>query len=259
MLELQKDIIYGPILSRRLGKSLGINLLPTHIKLCSLNCSYCQYGWTQQQISEAGDLRRALPSVNEVVLAVLKALTHINEIDYITFSGNGEPTLHPDFAEIVDEIVQIRNEMRPRVKIALLSNSTTCHRLAIRKAIEKIDLPIMKLDAGTAKTFNKLNHGIPPVTYETVLQGLKALNKYVIQSMFVQGRVNNSTDSEIESWIKRLQELRPMYVQIYTLDRPPASESIEPVPLDRLQKIAERVKKYTGLDAFVYNNGKLKK
>lgn len=254
LLKLQRGIVYGPIESRRLGRSLGINLLPTSFKMCSLNCSYCQYGWTSRQTNSGKDYREQLPSIQEVVLALRKAFVIHEDFDYITFSGNGEPTLHPDFLEIVDTVQTIKAHFRPEAKLAILSNSTTCVDSVIREALKKIDLPIMKLDVGNEQAFKRMNHGIPPVTLESIVEGLKSLKKFVIQSMFVKGKIDNSSDWEVKSWIKRLRELRPSWVQIYSLDRGTASDHIQKVEKNRLNDIAKLAERMTGLRVEVFGN-----
>lgn len=251
-LDLQKGIIYGPVLSRRLGRSLGVNLLPVTFKLCSLNCSYCQYSWTSELSNNGRDFRQYLPSVKEIEIAIKQAFTQKDDFDYLTFSGNGEPTLHPDFPEIVDLCQKIKSEYSPEVKLAILSNSTTCWKPRIRAALEKIDLAMMKLDAGNEYIFKKLNHGKPPITLERIVAGIKGLTKYVIQSMFVQGAVNNSSDFEVQSWLDRLKELNPLSVQIYSIDRGTASETLQKVELHRLNEIAALVKKTMRVKVEVY-------
>jgi wyosine [tRNA(Phe)-imidazoG37] synthetase (radical SAM superfamily) len=252
LLKLQKRIVYGPIESRRLGRSLGINLSPTTFKLCSLNCSYCQYGWTKSQTNDGKEYKNKLPNLQEVVLSLREAFSVHKDFEYITFSGNGEPTLHPDFPEIVDVVLAMRAHFWPHVKLAILSNSTTCGTPDIRKTLEKLDLPIMKLDVGNEQAFKRMNHGMPPVTLEGIVAGLKSLNKFVIQTMFVRGKIDNSSDWEVKSWIKRLEELKPLWVQIYTLDRGAASEQLERVELSRLNEIAQMAEAITGVQVEVY-------
>lgn len=252
LLKLQRGIIYGPVHSRRLGRSLGINLMPITFKLCSLNCPYCQYGWTKNQTDGGQDYRDQLPSMAEIVSALRHRLLVNKDLDYITFSGNGEPTLHPDFPEIVDVVQAMSTHYRPLVKLAILSNSTTCGDSQIKKALEKIDLPIMKLDVGNERAFRRINHGIPPVTLESIVKRLKALGKFVIQSMFVQGKIDNSSEHEVKSWIKRLQELKPLWVQIYTIDRGTANEQLEKVEISRLKEIALMAERMTGLQVEIY-------
>ena len=231
---------------------MGINLLPTSFKLCSLNCSYCQYGWTKELTNNAEKYIGHLPSVPEISQELRQALKSLTELDYITLSGNGEPTLHPDFSEIIDAIFEIREKLMPALKIAGLSNSTTCWQPKTRQALKKIELPIMKLDVGNESAFNRMNHGPPPVTFSEVMKGLRAFEDIAIQTMFVRGRVDNSTDSEVMSWTERLVEINPLWVQIYSLDRSPASKQLKKVDNPRLQEIANMAKEMTGLLIEVY-------
>lgn len=252
MIELQKDIVYGPVRSRRLGLSLGINLMPVTVKVCSMNCCYCQYGWTAKVTDNGTEFRALFPSLPEIRTALETALSGETPFDYVTFSGNGEPTLHPDFPEIVSLVHRMIARRRPAVRLALLSNSATCANPGVRQALDSIDLPIMKLDAGTERMFKKMNHGPPPLTLQNIVDGLKSLRRCVIQTMFVQGAVDNSTDSEVASWIVRLREIKPAWVQIYSLDRAPANQKLATVPLKRLQQIAGMTESATGLEIEVF-------
>lgn len=254
VLALQPAIIYGPVQSRRLGRSLGINLLPTSEKICSLNCSYCQYGWTDTVLPDSNGYgyHSLFPSPQSVILAVRDVLKYDHHFDFITFSGNGEPTLHPYFPQIVKMVLELKNTYRSDIQLALLSNSTTAIDPRIHHAFECIDLPIMKLDVGNERAFKRLNRGKRPVTYQRVIDGLTSLKRYVIQTMFVKGRVSNSTDAEVESWIQQLQQLRPEWVQVYSLDRGTADQRLQKVELPHLKEIAQRAQTRTGLTVEVY-------
>ena len=140
LLPLQSGILYGPVNSRRLGKSLGVNLMPGSYKLCSFNCVYCHYGWTKEQAVDFSKYHKDLPAIDEVVKSVAQALKSPREFDFLTFSGNGEPTLYPHFAELVEEVASLRNKYRPKVKVALLSNSTGLARESILLAYQKSTL-----------------------------------------------------------------------------------------------------------------------
>lgn len=251
LLQLQPDIIYGPVRSRRLGLSLGLNLLPLSYKLCSMNCHYCQYGWTARLTNEATDCRD-LPSPAAVTHAVEEVLQAGQAFDYLTFSGNGEPTLHPDFPRIVDAIVKLRTAHQAKFKLALLSNGTTAGKQELQETLGKIDLPIMKLDAGNARMFKKINHPARLVRYEDVIRGLRSLQGIVIQTMFVRGSVDNSTDDEVAAWIDRLREIEPLWVQMYSLDRGTADHRLKQVPRARLEQIAARASLATGLKIDVF-------
>lgn len=253
---LQSRIIYGPVCSRRLGASLGINLLPNGYKLCSFNCIYCQYGWTTKPTLTLNDHGQNLPRPAEVSAALeaflQRAAKRKNRIDCITFSGNGEPTLHPDLAEIVAVAKRLRDRYLPRAKLAILSNSSTVGRAEVREALDMMDLKLMKLDAGTEDLIRRLNAPAPPFYLGEVVAGLKSLKDVILQSMFVQGRLSNTDPDSVEYWLEKVREIRPTLVQIYTLDRPPAEKRLWKVNPPTLQWIASQVRWRAGVPAEVY-------
>ena len=157
LLPLQVDILYGPVNSRRLGRSLGINLMPGAYKLCSFNCVYCHYGHTDIKSLSAD--ARDVPWSREVLREVEVALRKYPDIDTITFSGNGEPTLHPAFAKIATAVSELRDSIAPNVRLALFSNATTAHLAHVREALALFDLPMLKLDAGDPGTLAAINRG----------------------------------------------------------------------------------------------------
>lgn len=170
-LSLQRGVIYGPVDSRRLGRSLGINLLPTGYKLCAFDCIYCEYGRTKALTTKAKG--GPFPTVGVVLRKVEEALRQVPDLKYATFSGNGEPTLHPHFDALVEGVVHLRDEIRPEVKSAILSNSALVGKEEIREALVKLDLRIMKLDAGDPLTWRAINRPAPSLDFETVVAGLK--------------------------------------------------------------------------------------
>jgi len=256
LLELQRGIIYGPIDSRRLGDSLGLNIMPTNYKLCPFNCVYCHYGWTDKQALDIIDQLRDLPTAKQVGEALRASLEEMArrdaKPDYITFSGNGEPTVHPYFSEVVEIVRAVRDQLVPAIRVALLSNSTTLQNPAVRAAIKRIDLPIMKLDAGTEELFQKVNRPVSSITLEKIVSGLKQLDDFVTQTVFMSGTVDNATDQAVESWIKTVGEVRPREAQIYTVDRWPADPGLEKVDKERLHEIAELAQEKTGVTVVVY-------
>jgi len=247
VLQLQAGIIYGPINSRRLGRSLGINLLPYDYKLCSFDCVYCHYGRTDVKTLSPEENR--FPSVEQVLDAVEEALRTYPDVDYITFSGNGEPTLHPHFPAIASAVCHLRDELRPDVKLAILSNSTTVHLAHIREALILFDAPIMKLDAGDPTTLARINHPASAVELEHIIEGLEKIPGLIIQSVLIDGKVTNVKGEPFEAWLSALSEIRPAQVQIYSTDRPVPEAGVERVPPSALQRIAGEVKKRTGLQA----------
>jgi len=258
VLQLQTDVIYGPINSRRLGRSLGVNLLPSDCKLCSFDCVYCHYGRTDVKTLLPAESR--FPSVDQVLNAVEEALRTYPDVDYITFSGNGEPTLHPHFPTIASAVCHLRDELRPDVKLAILSNSTTVHLPHIRKALTVFDAPIMKLDAGDPTTLASINRPASAVELGHIVEGLKEIPSaslracpgLIIQSVLIDGKVTNVKGEPFEAWLAALSEIRPARVQIYSTDRPVPEAGVERVPPSALQRIAREIERRVGLQVNAY-------
>lgn len=253
---VKEDLIYGPLVSRRLGRSLGVNLLGAGDKVCSFNCRYCQCGWTAQPIRPDIESVVELPSCTQVAEALKARLQGLHRervlIDAITFSGNGEPTLHPELQAIVDAASGLRDSYAPNAKLAMLSNSSTIHRPEVRAALQGIDLKLMKLDAGTEKLARRINLPAPGWDFATMLQGLATLNGVILQTMFVWGRAANTAPSAIREWSDRVAEIRPRGVHIYTVDRVPADSGVRPVAREILGSIAEYAHKRTHVPIEVY-------
>jgi wyosine [tRNA(Phe)-imidazoG37] synthetase (radical SAM superfamily) len=247
LMPLHEGIVYGPVRSRRLGRSLGINLTPAHLKLCSFNCSYCQYGWSEhsRRASEPGF--EHWPSAATVAKAVAVALRSIaaqnDRVDRLTLAGHGEPTMHPKFREVVAALKKVRDELAPGVPIAVLSNASTLERADVCAALAELDERYMKLDAGDTATLRSVNGS--PLSIEQLVGGLKKVPDIVIQAMFVKdrtGRVDNTGDLTVINWVGALDRIRPKAVQIYTIDRTPAFPYLQPVAPARLREIVQRVR-----------------
>ena len=245
LLQLQPGIIYGPVDSRRLGRSLGVNLLPNDRKVCSFDCIYCHYGRTDVRTLEPDG--PGFPSVDEALAAIGEGLHAHPDIDYLTFSGNGEPTLHPDFPEIAAGARRLLDEMRPDVQLAILSNATTVHDPRVRGALALFDVPIMKLDAGDPEILASINRPISSVRLSDIIAGLKGLPNLIIQAVMVDGRVTNARGAAFEAWLSALGELQPVQVQIYSTDRPVPEAGVERVDPDALRGIAREIEGRTGL------------
>lgn len=242
-LPLQSGPVYGPVQSRRIGVSLGINISPTESKYCSFNCVYCHYGWTKVQTLEpTPEFKMEIPDVEELAEALELYLIDRELLDYITFSGNGEATLHPEFGKAVDVVLGFRNRCAPQAKTAILSNSSTVHREDVRRNLLKLDRRIMKLDAGDEQTFRQINRAPAELKLSDLITGLKALGDFEIQTIFLEGRVSNSTAKAVKSWLKIMLDLRPKSVQIYTLVRPPADAELKAVSPGRMQEIYQQAK-----------------
>lgn len=247
-LKLQPDIIYGPVRSRRLNWSLGLNNLPFNYKLCSFNCVYCQYGWTPVCAIDVADRLDDFPTVSDFSAELEAALRASREtINNITFSGNGEPTLHPRFEEMVDIARKLRDEYFPEARIGILSNSSTVAVDQVQRGLAKLDFRIMKLDVGSEEAFRSINRPCPGVDYQAIVHGLKSLAGVTLQAMFVAGKLQNSDDAAVSEWIERVGEIKPLTVQIYSLHRPPAASSLAEVPRERLEEIAARTEAATGV------------
>ena len=242
------DIIFGPVKSRRLGVSLGINLLPTKRKICNFNCIYCECGWTR-------DIEKAishLPSRDQVYkaleLKLLEMTVKRKAPDVITYAGNGEPTLHPDFPGIIDDSISLRNKYFPKSKIAVLSNSTTIKNPLIKAALLKVDMNILKLDSAFESTLKIFNQPRIPVKIEDLIENLVSFNgKVIIQTLFLRGHYNNividnTTQQEIDAWLKAIKRINPSEVMIYTISRDtPEGSQLKKVPVRELRRIAELV------------------
>jgi wyosine [tRNA(Phe)-imidazoG37] synthetase (radical SAM superfamily) len=252
MLSLQRGIIYGPVPSRRLGKSLGINISPVAYKLCSFNCVYCHYGWTKAHTRDATPYLSDLPSAGDVEAALKSVLNSVPQPDYITFSGNGESTLHPDFSDIVERVSFVRDSMAPAAGLALISNSSCADSVEVRKAMRLIDLKMMKLDCGNEESFNRFNGPCAGITFDGILESLIGLSDIVIQAMMVKGDDGNFTEESESSWSASVSRVRPLWVQLYSIDGPTPGKQIEPAPRQELLEMAERCQRATGVKIRVY-------
>lgn len=246
-LPLQRGILYGPVASRRLGRSLGVNLSPCRRKLCSFDCVYCHYGRSERLTTDPAPFVADLPSVDEVLAALGAALAGPIELDVVTFSGNGEPTLHPDFREIVDGAVELRDRHRPGTPLALLTNSSLLGDREAREAVSRLDLAICKLDAGTEEVFRAINRPVDGLDLEGVVEGLKAMKGIVLQTLLVDGEPGNVSAEAMNAYLDRVREIGPREVQIYSIDRPVASRRLLKVPPEELTRIAEMAEEHTGV------------
>jgi len=250
LLGLKGEITYGPVNSRRLGRSLGINLMPGRRKVCNLDCRYCQYGRTG--CLQAGPCVDGLPAVGEIVEAVAERLARLDQPPaWLTFSGNGEPTLHPGFPDLVDRINRLRDSLCPEARTAVLSNSTTAGRPEVRAVLGRLDLPVMKLDCGDEQSFRAFNRTTAGVSYQDIVRGLGALEGLTVQSLLAAGPVGNASPEQLAGLEQRLVQLAPDMVQVYTLDRSPADARLRPVEPAVLERLAQRLRE-AGVQARAY-------
>lgn len=249
--------IFGPIHSRRLGTSLGINLSPADGKVCSFDCLYCEAGFNSQGAGKAGlpDEKRVMADLE----AKLKEMRDSGEnLDVITFSGNGEPTLHPEFPEIVDGVLALRDEYFPKAKVSVLTNSTRIFTPAVAEALKKVDNNILKLDSGIEETMRLIDRpNDPGFTVERTVEALRQFaGTGIIQTMILRGShdgrpVDNTTPEEIEALVRAYNEIRPASVMIYSLDRSTPEEKLVKVEKEELEEIASRIREATKLPVTV--------
>jgi wyosine [tRNA(Phe)-imidazoG37] synthetase (radical SAM superfamily) len=245
VLPLERGIVYGPVISRRLGVSLGVNLLPTRVKTCSFDCVYCHYGCTH--VKSIDPPVADMPWPQEVERALEAALRRYHSVDSLTFSGNGEPTLHPAFAEIAKTACQLRDRYAPHVRLALFSNSSTVHRQSVQAVLPVFDVAMLKLDAGDPRTMAAINRPADGVRWEVIAHGLRAAQGIHVQSVLVGGSVCNTRGEAFHAWVTALAAIRPARVHIYSTEYPVAEAGVERILPYELAHIAEAVTRRTGL------------
>ena len=242
------SIVYGPIHSRRLGISLGMNLFPTDGKLCTFDCIYCECGYNKDHRPHEKMPRRE--EVREALTRKLDEMRADGKVpDVITFAGNGEPTMHPDFAGIIDDTIAIRNQHCPSAKIAVLSNSTMLGKEDVFQALCKIEDNIMKLDSVLDKRIRQINvPNQPSFCFAELLKNLcRFEGKVIIQTMFLHGErdgepVDNLGEEEVAGWIAALKQIRPKQVMIYTIDRATPLQTLRKATKEELDAIAARAR-----------------
>ena len=238
--------VYGPIRSRRLGMSLGINLMPNDGKICSFDCLYCEAGFNAQ-----GPGKDGVPSREAVKKQLRHKLMEMKQegqtLDVITFSGNGEPTLHPEFKKVVEDVLRLRTEFFPDAKVSVLSNSTMAGKPAVAEALLKVDNNILKLDSAMPHTFRVLNRPTSPNCLpEGVIADLKRFKgQCVVQTIMIRGeydgeRFDNTTDEELDALLSAYLEIGPREVMLYSIDRKTPAENLEKVSKEELEQIAQR-------------------
>jgi len=246
MTSLFDDIIFGPVRSRRLGLSLGVNLLPTESKLCSFDCIYCECGWNADHKGLRRFNRRE--EVRERLSARLTEMAGAGTPpDVITFAGNGEPTMHPDFEGVIDDTIALRDRLCPSARVSVLSNATQIGREDVRRALLKVDNNILKLDSAFDETVRLMNLPSGSYTVARTVELMKLFEgRLIVQTMFLRGThggrtIDNTTDREVEAWLDLVREISPRRVMVYSLDRDTPCPTLEKVPKTELEAIARRV------------------
>lgn len=251
------DTVFGPIHSRRLGTSLGVNLSPRDGKVCTFDCLYCEAGYNAQGAGTSG-----LPSRAEVAAlleARLKRMSEAGErLDVITFSGNGEPTVNPDFPGIIDDTLRLRDKYYPQVRVSVLTNSTMLDREVVAEALARVDNAILKLDSAIDSTIRALDRPVSQsFTASKVINNLAAFgSRAIIQTMMTRGvhdgiTVDNTTDAEVDALIEAYHEIKPRLIMLYSLDRPTPETNLQRVPRAELDEIAARITAATGIEVSV--------
>jgi wyosine [tRNA(Phe)-imidazoG37] synthetase (radical SAM superfamily) len=237
------SIVYGPIRSRRLGVSLGVNLMPTDAKLCSFDCVYCECGWNQPVLHPQLPTRQ---QVREALASNLSPLASSPQIDVITFSGNGEPTMHPDFLGIIQDTCALRDQYCPNAKVAVLSNSTQLGRVEVVQALKLCDNRILKLDSAIDATMRLIDKPVNPhLTVAQVMEWLQQFDgDFTLQTCFLRGDyhgqvIDNTTSEELAAWYQAVEILHPKQVMIYVIDRATPLQTLEKIPAEQMQAIAK--------------------
>lgn len=241
------EIVYGPVHSRRMGTSLGVNLLPYDGKLCSFDCIYCECGFNKDFRTKT-----RLPDRENVKAAMEDKLLSLRDegvkLDVITFAGNGEPTMHPEFEGIIEDTVALRNRLAPEAKISVLTNGMNVGKPSVFDALKKIENPILKLDSAFDETVRLIDRpNSPGYSVAAQVELYKRFNgDFILQTMFLRGefegkRIDNTTEEEVSAWLALVGELNPREAMIYTIDRQTPAKRLEKVAMEELQKIAGRV------------------
>ena len=237
---LREETVFGPIHSRRLGNSLGINLLPRDGKVCNFDCIYCECGWNKDGVGG-----EALPTAAQVRSALEDKLAALllegTAIDSITFSGDGEPTLNPEFPRIIDDTLFLRDAYCPGAKVSVLSNATRVHIPEIFEALRKVDNPILKIDAPTDGLVAQINQPAPGYSLARVIEALERFEgNFVLQTMFLKSKDFDSASPEVlNGWMDIVRRLKPRQVMVYTLDRPTPEQDLEAFSVEKMQTLVQ--------------------
>lgn len=237
---MREELVFGPIHSRRLGSSLGINILPERGKLCNFDCIYCECGWNRDG---RGDTR--LPVAAELRAALEAKLSSCFaegvRIDSITFSGDGEPTLNPEFPEMIDVTLELRDRYYPEALVSVLSNASMVHRDAVFEALRKVDNPILKIDAPTTELARIINRPAPGYRVEDVVESLKRFDgDFVLQTMFLRCEGFDSSSPEVlQGWMDIVRTLRPREVMVYTIDRETPQKDLVKFTPEEMRSLVE--------------------
>jgi len=244
-MQLERSVVYGPIKTRRFGWDIGLNLLPIHRKVCTFDCIYCQYGLTLPCRNDVFEFPTCDEILNEWKQKIIDCEQTGMEIRHTTISGNGEPTMHPQFNKIIPELIRWRDQNAPQIKVAILSNGYRIHDPAVRSTIEFLDEPIIKLDAAIPGKFQSINKPVAQISLIEFFKDLKKCRGLVIQTMFIKGW--NDELEDLLAWRNALALISPIAVQIYTVTRDTAIRGLLPLSSMELSRIADDTARITGI------------
>ena len=239
---IHEETVFGPIFSRRLGTSLGINLLPQKGKICNFDCIYCECGWNKDGRNDT-----VLPTAAKVRADLENMLEHLRrqevKVDSITFSGDGEPTLNPEFPQIIDDTLALRDQLAPTAKVSVLSNATRVHLPQIFNALCKVDNPIMKIDAPTNELIARINKPAPGYDIARVVEALKQFKgNFILQTCMLRSKeydFDSSRPEVLDGWMEIVRQLRPREIMVYTIDRPTPAQGLEKFTVEEMTALVQ--------------------
>lgn len=235
---LREETVFGPIYSRRLGSSLGINLLPEKGKICTFDCIYCECGWNKDGLDD-----KVIPTAAQVRSRLEDKLAQLMlegvRIDSITFSGDGEPTINPEFPRIIDDTLKLRDIYYPDAKVSVLSNATRVHIPEIAEALRKVDNPILKIDAPSDELIARIDRPAPGYSLARVIEALKGFNgDFVLQTMFLKSEDFDSSSPEVlDGWKAIVRDLKPRQIMVYTIDRPTPQQGLQKFSAEQMREL----------------------
>ena len=239
---IREETVFGPIFSRRLGTSLGINLLPQKGKICNFDCIYCECGWNKDGRNDT-----VLPTAAKVRADLENMLEHLRrqevKVDSITFSGDGEPTLNPEFPQIIDDTLALRDQLAPTAKVSVLSNATRVHLPEVFNALCKVDNPIMKIDAPTNELIARINKPAPGYDIARVVEALKQFKgNFILQTCMLRSKeydFDSSRPEVLDGWMEIVRQLRPREIMVYTIDRPTPAQGLEKFTVEEMTALVQ--------------------
>ncbi len=250
-----RGCLYGPEPSPQLGETLWINPLPGNYKLCSFNCLYCRFGQSDKIAADVTPYLGDLPPTEKIIADLKERMAFGVEFDTVMLSGNGEPTLRPDFAELVKKLNSFLRSAYPGKTFGLLSNGSGLVRDDVFDTLDSFDLPIFKFDAGKPSTFHRINRPSIDVVYEDIFEQLRKIGSRIhLQSVLIGGPRGNMNEADIVMWQQAVADIRPKSVEIYSIKRAIPENAVDVVPLHELEDLAFNAEKKTGVPITAFGN-----